>query len=208
MRIFVRLFACMTVFVLSGCGGGGGKDVNGSLTVAAGSPTTSANSAQVKFTVTYTNPQKTNVLDTPISVVVTFGGQTIDSFNYYTSNSGVNTFTYAVDRQTSDELLVLTAKTGDLVAGDGATVTGLGTLAANPGSITLTAVNTPVTSTISGGLAPYSYSKTDPNLTVSISGTTLSVQTSTLNGGNTHTTVIITDSLSPTPNALVVPVTY
>ncbi len=198
LSVLIRLFACLAVAVLYGCGGGSGKDVNGSLTVVASSPTTSADSSKVTFTVTYTNPQKSDVLDTHVSVVVTLGGVQIDSFDYYTGNSGVNTFTYTPKRASSDQTLLFTARTGDIVASDSAIITGLGQLAANPPIINLTAVNTPVTSTISGGLAPYIVSKTDPNLTASISGSTLSVQTLVTTSGNTQSTVIITDSVSPT----------
>lgn len=212
LRVLVIFFACVTIMSFSGCGGGG-KDVNGSLTVTASSPSTASGVSSVTFTVTYTNPQKTDVLDVPVSYVTQLGGQTIDSASYYTNNSGSKTFTYPVTQSSSAQLLKLTATTGDFNSSAGVIIPGLGSLAVSQGNITFAptaAIGTSVAVTISGGVQPYFVSlvpSTDTNISItptSQTAFTVSKITSTTPG---TATITVTDSDTPN-NSITIPVTY
>ena len=212
LNFVLKLLACVAVLSIFGCGS---KDVNGSLTVVAGSPSTSAQSSRVTFTVTYTNPQKSDVIGTEIAVVATLSGingaqDASQYFEYSTSNSGINTFTYSVPRAANDQTLTLSAQTGSLKASDSATITGLGTLTANPASVSFPLTDpkgTPVTVALSGGLAPYTATSPTTDIIVVTSGSSLTVIKNTdTNHGTVNITV--TDSISPNPSGLTIPVTY
>ena len=210
IRFVLKFLACIMVLSFLGCGS---KDVNGSLTVVASSPVTSTSTSKVSFTVSYSNPQKADVIGTEIFVIATLNGATIatDSFTYSTNNSGVQTFTYTVDRAAAEQTLSLRAQTGSLVASDSAVITGLGQLAASPSPVNLTVINSHIIVTITGGLPPYTVALELPNSNITISPTvtsgTFTVQTSAITGTGTAS-IIVSDSVSPNPDSLRIPVTY
>lgn len=218
MRFIAALILVCSVFV-SGCGSG--KANNGSLVIAS-AETDSTTFSQFDFTIAYTNPSQSNVLDTQIDVTTSspsIAGANA-SFSYYTNNSGVTVYTYLLPRDPDvDQLFVIQAKTGDLVASKAVvvpkqgTVTPTSTMAATPPTITFssTAVNGDTQNVIiSGGSGSYSVLNVNPspnpNIGATISGANLTVtKKSSVTGG--VATVLVVDTSSP-PNSVAVTVNY
>ena len=216
-RMILAVFLC-SALLFAGCGGGGGNNVNGGLTVAS-SQTDSDTYSKVAFTVTYTNPTKSDVLGTPITITATSSNMGSETFTSKTNNSGVFTLTYLLPRDlNSDQWFTLKATTGDLVASDTAivkkqTTSTPPTLTANPASVTIPSTATVGQSSIvaiSGGNGPYVVLGVSPtpnaDISASISGGTLTIaKTSTATGGSAS--ILIGDS-STVQGTVLVTVTY
>ena len=205
----------MALFIF-GCGSG--KDVNGSLTVVAGGVTASGSLAQAPFTITYTNPQKTDVLGVEINVTSQLDNNASRSFTYSTSNSGVNIFTFSVPQTTSSQNLQVVARTGDIVSSASVSIPAISstppTLTASPTSIAFAvaaATGTTQILTLSGGLQPYNFIVSpSPNndISASINGTIMTV-IKTASAATTGTAnIVVTDSTTPSPGVVVIPVSF
>jgi hypothetical protein len=217
LGLIVRLLACLSILVLSGCGGG--KDVNGSLTVVAGTVSSSGTIAQAPFTVTYTNPQKSDVIGIEISITAQLDDGTKNTFTYSASNSGINIFTFSVMQTSVAQTISVTAKTGDIIASDSALIPAststAPTLSATPSSsvsfTTGAATGSQQQLFISGGTGTYSLIlNPSPNndISASITGNVLTVIKTASAATTGSASIIVTDTTTPTPGVLVIPVTY
>ncbi len=113
-RVIIAVSLLALLLQITGCGSNQG--LNGSLSVTA--TTTDAQggtSVFVQATATYTNPDKTNLLRTPITFTIS-DGVTSQSETVYTNNSGSITIAFFVAKSTTAGTLLITAKTGDLPA--------------------------------------------------------------------------------------------
>lgn len=208
-RLLLPLCLCGIVF-FPGCGGGSGKDLNGSLTVTH-TQTDSDTYSQVSFTVTYADPYKTDVLGTEIalSTASSIGGYN-GNFIQSTNNSGSFTLTYLLPRDTStDQYFSIRATTGDLVASDIVIVKKQGqitapTLTATPSSVTFSAgalVGDTQTVVLSGGSGTYSVlsvnpGPTNPNIGATVAGKILTITKKTTATG-ASATVLVSDTSTP-----------
>lgn len=113
-RVIIVVSLLALALQLTGCGSN--QSLNGALAVTA--TTTDAlggTSVFVQATATYTNPDTTNLLRTPITFTIS-DGVTSQSETVYTNNSGSFTIAFFVAKSTTAGTLLITAKTGDLPA--------------------------------------------------------------------------------------------
>jgi len=186
------LFMVFLLFLLPGCGG---NDNNGNLTVTPSQSSIGSGNANVSFTVQYSNSQVSDYQGTDVAINATVDGTSIDSHTEKFSSNGILIFSYGPIAAGST--VVLKAQVGDIVRSGFLTVTA-STLSATPATLSLTgaAVNSTVSSTISGGVATYSVvSTSSSNIDATVSGTILTV--TKLNSSTGTASVIVGDSSSP-----------
>jgi hypothetical protein len=217
-RALFLMFLASGVLLLSGCGG----DNNGSLTVSK-QETDATTYSTVSFTITYTNPTITNVIDVPIEVTTSspIAAGYNSRFTIHTNNSGSFTLTYLFPRDpTNDQFFNISTKTGELVASTFVVIPKQGTITttplpivAIPSSITFTstAVNGDTQSILlsggNGSLVVQNINPSpNPNISATVAGNTLTVtKTSSVTGG--VATILVLDTATP-PDTVTVTVNY
>jgi hypothetical protein len=116
MKVILVLFACFFTLAIAGCGG---KNVNGTLSVTGETEdTVDGTMTMVTFTVQYTNPTESNLINVPITYWVYDGDDLEYTETVYTNNTGgflVSPGPYT--RTGVNQTVRLVAKTGDLVYG-------------------------------------------------------------------------------------------
>lgn len=218
-RLFVILILLSFVMSLQACGGGQ-KDTSGSLTMS--DPTLTNNNDGtylVKTTVTYTPPAGNTAqgVEVKITVFDSFGFGLSDTVTF-TSGSNSLTYSFNVPQQpgVSNHLRIV-SNIGDMSVSVVATIPAISPMSADPINFIAgdaVAPGTTKTSAITGGIGTYSLtspSTVDGLLTISLSGSTLSVTyvTSSILPLATPATATVTviDQANPV-HTLSIPVTY
>ncbi len=200
-KVFMAALACIIVLVSAGCGG---KNVNGSLTVDS-TLDSAETTALVTFSVQYTNPQVTDLINTKVDYQLFVDGTSYGSGTQYTNNSGAFSIGFAFDRSAADQVIKFVARTGDLESIESVIIPGLGKLAVSEGVVDLTST-TSASVTISGGLPPYNTTVPSVSgITAQISGgdTLLFFKNSITVTTHGTTTVTVTDSSTPAQSLIV-----
>lgn len=213
----MAVFVSCTLFIVAGCGSGG-KDKNGGLTIST-SQSDKDTYTQASFTMTYTNPQQSNVLGVELDVTTTSDIPGYNSgFTESLNNSGTVTYTYLLPRDvTNDKFFHISARTGDLIASTTIVVPKQGTVSATPPTLTVAPsaqitfnAADPVGATqsviLSGGTGAYSILAINPtpspNISASISGNLLTVKKETVATGGL-VTILVVDTSTPAGNTSV-----
>ncbi len=201
MRRVLTFCLILCTMAIAGCGGGnnGSSGLNGAVTVA-GTQTASNFSSDVSFTITYTNPIKTDLIGVPINYSVLVDGTLIDQQATNFNNSGILTVTYHVPKVAADQSVRCVANSSNLIGSATVTVAAFGALNVTP-SVQIfaatDAVNTIKTYSISGGSGNYTVaSSNDALVTVALSGTTVNATRVSAAAGNVTITVTDTTTLS------------
>lgn len=181
MKIFVigkmLLVTISSIALLAACGSGS-KDLNGSLTIDT-DETDATTYKTVEFTIEYTNPYTDNVLGTEITVKTSghyLDGEMEqipelkDTFEYSTNNSGKTIYIYSLPKVNRPYNFRLEAKTGDLDAANGVSVSALvitvTAFTATPSSVTFdanTVKGDKIQVLLSGGTPPYKVQNINPS---------------------------------------------
>jgi hypothetical protein len=204
---FLRLSALLmiiTLFLLPGCGS---KNMHGDLTVSAASSAVVAGTANVSFTITYTRPEGGPYDGVDLAINTTLDGVPYFSGTESLSSSGTLTLSYPVI--SAGSTIRLQARYGDIVSSASITVASA-TLVVTPLTdfifATGSAIGSIKSGTISGGTAPYSFvSSSTPNISGTVSGTTLTVTLNVVATGGNSATLTVRDSSGQTA---LVSVTY
>jgi hypothetical protein len=208
MKGFRYLTVILSIFIISmmmqACGGGSGKETNGSLTIS--SPTVTGPTGGVytiSETVTYTPPS--GKVPNAVPVVITIGGV---STTYYLDSTGSFILTDIVLQTAGSTVYTVSATTGDLVSSVATVLAGSTPLNATPSPIVFASTDaggTVKTSTIAGGLTPYAMTaNANVDLIATISGSTLSVTKVSLTGAvQKNGTITVTDAAKSTISIIV-----
>ena len=181
LHYFVLLVVC-TLFLLPGCGS---KDVHGDLNVTGTQVDNGDGTSDVSFTITYTRPEGGPYDGVNPAITVFFNGAQIGpTTEEFLSSSGTVILTFGA---VFPGTITLQAQYGDIIRSDSVTVSATA-LTVSPTALAFTAgspFNTLLTSTITGGVAPYSATSDTPDLTVVVVGTTLNIRLNLADGLNT-----------------------
>jgi hypothetical protein len=197
MLRLITLVLILCTLGIAGCGGGnnGSTGLNGAVTVV-GTQTATDFSSDVSFTITYTNPLKTDLIGVPINYSVLVNGTLIDQQATNFNNSGILTVTYHIPKDAAEQSVRCVANSSNLIGSATVTVSAFGTLNVTPSIQTYTAtdpVDTVKTYTISGGSGNYSVVSSNPSLvSVLISGTTINA--TRVSAGAGSATITVTDT--------------
>lgn len=195
LRCGLIMSLLIATIIIQSCGGGSGKETNGSLTVS--SPVVTGPTGgyfTISETVTYTPP--TGKVPNNVPVVVTINGI---ATTHYLDSTGSFTITDYVLQTANSVIYTVKATTGDLESSVAAVLVGSTPLNATPSPILFASTDaggTVKTSTIAGGLTPYAVTaNSSADLIATISGSTLSVTKVSLTGAvQKQGTITITDS--------------
>lgn len=182
-RLFVLL---LTVVLISSCGSGTKTDTSGSLTLS--SPTKVDNTDGTYFVstkVTYTPPAGKVPNGVVINIKELEDGIIVQNFNDTLTDSNTVDHSFTVKQSTLSSVRVdIIASIGDMTSSVAAIVPALAAVSATPIQYLQTdPAGTVKTTTISGGIAPYTLvSSSTPELTVSLTGATFSATTRNLPG--------------------------
>jgi hypothetical protein len=196
--ILYALVIC--TMVIAGCGGGnnGAGGLNGAVTVT-GSQLASNFSSDVTFTITYTNPLKTDLIGVPINYSVLVDGTLIDQQATNFNNSGILLVTYHIPKGVAEKSVRCVANSANLIGSTTVTVAAFGALNVTPSIQTFAdtdLVGTVKTYTISGGSGNYSVASSDETLvTALVSGTTVNATRAGTGAGTVNLTVTDTTTL-------------
>jgi hypothetical protein len=194
---FVAVMILASIF-LSGCGG---EDKVGGLSLVLTTEDPAGDSFVVNAGATYTHPTVSDLVNVPITFDTVPSGL-VGGFpeKIYTNSSGFAGTVLVFEQQKEPFTLAITATTGDLQDTKVVTIPGLGTLTANPESITFDptdVVGTFKEVSISGGsdTGTLSASSDDGNIEATADGTKVTITKIALSTG--HTAVVtVTDSVS------------
>ncbi|HMN03982.1 MULTISPECIES: hypothetical protein [Geobacter] len=198
--------------LIGGCGGSGGDDLVGGLTLNASTNDLTAGNYQVTATAKYTHPSKDPLgteiafntrVYTNISTLATY------SATYKVNSSGEVGVVYPVVRQRSTPIFYdINASTGDLNQFKTVSVPAVSSLAVNPTALSFAdtdTVGTAKTLALSGGVTPFSVSSTTADVEASVSDRTVTVILMANPVGPQTATLTITDALG---TRLMVPIGY
>jgi hypothetical protein len=196
--ILYALVIC--TMVIAGCGGGnnGAGGLNGAVTVT-GSQLASNFSSDVTFTITYTNPLKTDLIGVPINYSVLVDGTLIDQQATNFNNSGILLVTYHIPKGVAEKSVRCVANSANLIGSTTVTVAAFGALNVTPSIQTFAdtdLLGSVKTYTISGGSGNYSVTSSDETLvTALVSGTTINATRTGSGAGTVNLTVTDTTTL-------------
>jgi hypothetical protein len=206
--MFRRIFGYVFFFllpILGGCGSGG-AGLNGSISLSDPQKTVGPIPGfyTVSVTATYTNPQVTNLIGTPISFTLSSNNPD-QSLNRTeptnTNNSGGVVFTFYVPQDLDAATVVnIVATTGNLQNFKTVTVPKVASLAVSAQAVTFLptdGVGSTKTLTINGGLGSYAVSNggsTNFSATLGADGTTVTITKLAASANNSTETLTVTDT--------------